>query len=75
MYDVGEHSGQPFIAMEYVEGETLAELIRRKTALPVATKLEMMADVCEGLAYAHKHGIVHRDVKPANLILRAIRRL
>ena len=69
VYDVGEHEGQPFIAMEYIPGETLAELIHRRAALPLAHKLTIMMDVCSGLAYAHKHGIVHRDVKPANLIV------
>jgi hypothetical protein len=69
IFDVGEHQGQPFIAMEYIPGETLAELIARRAALPLTKKLAMMTEVCGGLAYAHKHGIVHRDVKPANLMV------
>ena len=70
IYDVGEHDGEPFIAMEYVPGPTLADIIRRKTPLSLAQRLRMLRDLCEGLAYAHGHGIVHRDVKPANLIAR-----
>src|SRR4029453_7959243 len=69
IFDVGEHEGQPFIAMEYIPGETFAELIARRASLPLARKLAMMIEVCGGLAYAHKHGIVHGDVKPANLMV------
>ena len=69
VYDVGEHDGQPFIAMEYIPGETLAELIRRRAPLDTRQRVEMVIEICSGLAFAHKHGIVHRDIKPANLIL------
>ncbi|MFI5076793.1 MAG: protein kinase, partial [Vicinamibacteria bacterium] len=69
VYDVGEHDGQPFIAMEYIPGETLAELIRRRAPLETRQRVEMVIEICSGLAFAHKHGIVHRDIKPANLIL------
>jgi hypothetical protein len=69
IYDVGSHEGQPFIAMEYISGETLAELIQRRASLAVERKLEFMLDACQGLAYAHRHGIIHRDIKPANLMV------
>jgi serine/threonine protein kinase len=69
IYDVGEHEEQPFIAMEYIAGETLAELIQRRAALSLVRKLSLMLDACKGLAYAHKHAIVHRDIKPANLMV------
>ena len=69
VYDVGEHEGQPFIAMEYIPGETLAELIRRRAPLDTRQRVEMIIEICSGLAFAHKHGIVHRDIKPANLIV------
>jgi predicted Ser/Thr protein kinase len=69
VYDVGEHEGQPFIAMEYIPGETLAELIRRRAPLDTRQRVEMVIEICSGLAFAHKHGIVHRDIKPANLIV------
>ena len=70
IYDVGEHDGEPFIAMEHVPGPTLADIIRRKAPLSLAQRLRMLRELCEGLAYAHGQGIVHRDVKPANLIAR-----
>ena len=55
--------------MEHLAGETLADLIRRSARLSLIRKLELMDDLCAGLAYAHKSKIVHRDIKPPNLIL------
>jgi tetratricopeptide (TPR) repeat protein/predicted Ser/Thr protein kinase len=69
IFDVGEHQGQPFIAMEYIQGHTLGELVRRPDPLPVLRVLEWIGDVCDGLGYAHRAGIVHRDIKPANLMV------
>lgn len=69
VHDVGEHEGQPFIAMEYVPGETLAQKIAAQDPLPLDRRLQLMQDLCGGLAYAHQHDVVHRDVKPANLIM------
>ena len=69
VFDVGEHDDQPFIAMEYVPGETLDQLIRRRTPLSIANRLLILEDVCSGLHFAHTEGIVHRDIKPANVIL------
>jgi predicted Ser/Thr protein kinase len=71
IYDVGEDSGRPFIAMEYLDGETMAELIRRRASLTVRRKLELMLELCAGLGHAHRSGIVHRDIKPANLMITA----
>ena len=71
VFDVGEHDGQPFIAMEYVQGNTLADMVRAETALPVRLKLKWVEELCDGLGFAHRAGIVHRDVKPANLIVDA----
>lgn len=70
VYDVGEDGGRPFIAMEYVEGETLAELVARKGALPADEAAELGVQLCQGLAAVHRAGLVHRDVKPQNLLLR-----
>src|SRR6185295_18443752 len=56
IYDIGEHEGRPFIAMEYVAGETFAELIRSKAPLPLFRKLELVEEVCDGLAHAHEEG-------------------
>jgi serine/threonine protein kinase len=69
IYEFGEFDRRPFIAMEFVRGEPLSKLIRRREPIPVVRKLEMMEGLCAGLAYAHKAGIVHRDIKPANLMV------
>jgi eukaryotic-like serine/threonine-protein kinase len=69
IFDVGEHDGEPFIAMEYIPGETLAELIRRRAPLSIHSKLGFAEDLCAGLGYAHAAGIVHRDIKPANIMV------
>jgi serine/threonine-protein kinase len=71
VYDVGaDDEGRPFIAMEYVEGETLAELVSRRGPLPPREVAELGIQACRGLAAAHDAGLVHRDVKPQNLLLR-----
>jgi serine/threonine-protein kinase len=69
IFDVGDDGGRPFIAMEYVEGETLAELLARGGRLPPAEVARLGVQVCAALAAAHAAGLVHRDVKPQNLIL------
>jgi serine/threonine-protein kinase len=69
IYDVGEDEGRPFIAMEFVDGESMAEMIRRRAPLPLPRKLQLMIELCAGLGYAHRNGIVHRDIKPANLMI------
>jgi serine/threonine protein kinase len=69
IFDVDEHDGLPYIAMEYVDGETLSEIVRRKAPYPIAKRIQWIEDLCTGLSYAHRQGVVHRDVKPANLML------
>ncbi len=69
VFDVGEDDGRPFIAMEYVEGETLAELVARRGRLPAGEAATLGIQICAGLAAAHAAGLVHRDVKPQNLLL------
>jgi serine/threonine protein kinase len=69
VFDVGEDDGRPFIAMEYVEGETLAELVARRAPLPAAEVASLGMQMCAGLAASHAAGLVHRDVKPQNLLL------
>jgi serine/threonine protein kinase len=71
IYDVGEDGDRPFIAMEYVEGETLAELLVRKGPLSPDDVVQLGVQACRGLAAAHEAGLVHRDVKPQNLLLRS----
>jgi serine/threonine protein kinase len=70
IHDLGESDGLPYIAMELVEGESLQKIIARKVALPLATKLTILVQICRALGYAHQHGIVHRDVKPANILVK-----
>jgi serine/threonine protein kinase len=69
IYDVGEDDGLPFIAMEYVRGETFADLMCLRPPLSVLRKVQLTEEVCAGLAHAHEAGIVHRDINPANLIV------
>src|SRR5262245_5092256 len=69
IYDIGESPEGPFIAMEYVDGEDLASLLRRIGRLPSDKALEIARDLSAGLAAAHDLGIVHRDLKPANVMI------
>jgi serine/threonine protein kinase len=65
-YCTGPH---PFLVMEYVDGESIGQRIERKGAIAEAESIRLMAQVCEGLQRAHKQGLVHRDVKPDNILI------
>ncbi len=69
VYEFGEVDGVPFIAMEFLAGENLADAAERGHLSELADKLSVAAQLCEGLAFAHRHGVIHRDVKPTNVIL------
>jgi serine/threonine protein kinase len=73
VYDTGETQGEtgtiPYIVMEYVDGETLRDLLKREGSLAPKRAMEIVADVCAALDFSHRHGIVHRDIKPANVML------
>jgi eukaryotic-like serine/threonine-protein kinase len=69
VYELGEHEGSPFIAMEFLSGDSLEKMLRLRRRLPVLETLLIVEQICAGLAYAHQHGLLHRDVKPANMIV------
>jgi tetratricopeptide (TPR) repeat protein len=66
VYDAGEQDGRYYIAMEYVDGTTLKEILRRRRVIATGGLLQLLLQLCEALAYAHDKKIVHRDVKTAN---------
>lgn len=68
IYDFGvTDDGTPYIVQEFLTGEDLDKLARKRDPLPLRRKLEILVDVCEGLGYAHTAGIIHRDIKPSNV--------
>src|SRR5688572_9072648 len=69
VFDVGEHEGRPFMAMEYVAGETLSAILQRRPPVPLVRRLSLIEELCAGLSHAHAAGVVHRDIKPANIML------
>jgi predicted Ser/Thr protein kinase len=69
VYDFGEDSGVLFLAMEFLEGKSLQALVEEQGILPVETIIPMYEQVCSALDHAHMHKIVHRDVKPANIMI------
>jgi serine/threonine protein kinase len=69
IYDMGDAGSIPYIAMELIEGENLEQVIARKTPLPTYLKLLYALQACRAFDYAHKRGIVHRDIKPGNVMV------
>ncbi|MGW3994367.1 Stk1 family PASTA domain-containing Ser/Thr kinase [Amycolatopsis sp. NPDC004772] len=73
VYDTGEANTEfgplPYIVMEYVEGRTLRDIVKTEGPMSQKRAMEVMADVCAALDFSHRHGIVHRDVKPANVMI------
>ena len=66
VYGAGEHEGQPYIAMELMPGQTLADVIDQERPLPIASAVDHVLSIIDGLIAAHRLGVVHRDVKPSN---------
>jgi serine/threonine-protein kinase len=71
IFDFGEHEGTPYIVMELLEGQDLQRVISNGTPVSLLDKLKIMTQIAAGLGHAHTHGIIHRDVKPANAMLLA----
>jgi serine/threonine protein kinase/tetratricopeptide (TPR) repeat protein len=69
MYDLGEDKGNYYITMEYVPGEDLKSFLRRSKKLTVETTISIGIQICEGLAEAHRLGVIHRDLKPNNIMI------
>jgi tetratricopeptide (TPR) repeat protein len=71
VFDSGEQDGNPYLVMEYLDGEPISKLISERRAFTLVDKLDVVIQICDGLQYAHDRNIIHRDVKPANVILLA----
>jgi serine/threonine protein kinase len=69
VFDVGEQDGLPFLVMEYIEGQTLADAAKSGQRLTLERVCELGQQIADALGYAHKHGVVHRDIKPANILV------
>jgi serine/threonine protein kinase len=69
VYDFGEQDGNPYLVMQFLEGSSLESMIQKGVALTLSERLGIMIDVCNGLAYAHQRGVIHRDIKPGNIMV------
>ena len=70
MYDVGEDDGTYFIVMEYVDGKTLKQLLKKRGTLTLSEAIDIMSQLTEGMAHAHDSYIIHRDLKPQNIMIK-----
>ncbi|HOP23121.1 MAG TPA: serine/threonine-protein kinase, partial [Gammaproteobacteria bacterium] len=66
---IGEENGLPFFAMEYIEGQSLSQILRDNRALDVEHAKNILHQACEGLQAAHESGLIHRDIKPGNILI------
>ena len=69
VYDVGEEDGQYYIVMEYIEGKTLKQLLKKRETLTLTEVIDIMLQLTDGLAHAHESYIIHRDIKPQNIMI------
>lgn len=69
IYDLGKEGDIPYIAMQFLDGASLEKIIARQSPLALSLKLGYIVKVCQALDYAHRHGVVHRDIKPGNVVV------
>jgi tetratricopeptide (TPR) repeat protein len=69
VYELGDHEGSPYLVMEYLEGETLDAIIQSNRKVPLLDQINYIVEVCDGLTYAHQRSVVHRDIKPGNIMI------
>ena len=67
IHDLAEEEGRAYIVMEFLDGEELSEMIKRGGTVPLERRLEVMRHIADALAYAHRHEVIHRDIKPGNI--------
>ena len=69
VYDVGEDNGQYYIVMEYIEGKQLKQLLKKRGKLTISEVIDIMLQISDGLSVAHDNYIIHRDIKPQNIMI------
>ncbi|PYQ02650.1 MAG: hypothetical protein DMF82_15490 [Acidobacteria bacterium] len=69
LFDIGEEGGLPYLAMEFVEGETISSIVERGERFPPEKVIALVSQIASAVDYAHSKGVIHRDIKPSNLIL------
>jgi serine/threonine-protein kinase len=69
VHDLGDHEGNPYLVMEYLDGVSLESILASGRPMSLLEKLRVMTDVCNGLSYAHQRNIIHRDIKPGNIMV------
>jgi eukaryotic-like serine/threonine-protein kinase len=69
IYDIDEDNGRPYVVMEFVDGEDVASIIRKRGPLPPSRAASIARDVAKALGHAHAEGVIHRDIKPSNILI------
>lgn len=69
VYELGDQEGNPYLVMEYLDGESLETIISSRRPLTLLQRINFIREVCDGLAYAHQKSVIHRDIKPGNIMV------
>jgi serine/threonine-protein kinase len=72
IHDFGDQDGLPYIVMEYLTGDTLSQILTKRECIPLNESLPLLQDIASALDYAHQQGVIHRDVKPSNVIIEPV---